>query len=95
VNPYNVLKRPVLSEKSTDNRETLRQYTFEIALEATKDDVRKAVEKVLGAKVQRVATVTTRGKIRRRGRHVSAARLRKKAIVTLAEGQSLKLFEDQ
>jgi large subunit ribosomal protein L23 len=95
VNPYNVLKRPILSEKSTDAREGLKQYTFEIDVEATKDDVRVAVEKILGAKVARVATLTTRGKIRRRGKHASSAKLKKKAIISLAQGQSLKLFEDQ
>ena len=95
MNPFNVLKRPILSEKSTDARENHGRYTFEIDLNATKTDVANAVKAVFGVSPVNVATVNTRGKVRRRGKHVSVPKLRRKAVVKLAKGQKIKLFEDQ
>jgi large subunit ribosomal protein L23 len=95
MNPYQVLKTPVLSEKSTKLREARKQYVFKIDLKATKIDVTKAIEVVYGVKVAKVQTLITRGKVRRRGAHVSLASKTKKAVVTLVEGGKLPLFEDQ
>jgi large subunit ribosomal protein L23 len=95
VNLYNVLVRPVLSEKSNSAREAGGKYTFEVNLKSTKEDVQRAVEKIYNVKVSKVQTMVTRGKVRRRGLHVSLDRKCKKAVVTLAAGAKLPLFEDQ
>jgi len=95
MNPYVVLERPILSEKSTEARESGNQYTFAINLKASKKDVKVAVEKMFETKVEKVNTITARGKFRRRGRHIGQPKLTKKAIVTLVEGQRIKLFDDQ
>lgn len=95
MNLYNVLVRPVLSEKSNDAREHGGKYTFEVAMKSTKDDVQRAIEKIYNVKVAGVQTMVTRGKIRRRGLHLSLESKCKKAIVTLAAGAKLPLFEEQ
>jgi large subunit ribosomal protein L23 len=95
MHPYSVLVRPIISEKSNQARESVGTYTFEVALNATKEDVKKAVAKMFDAKVESVRTVVCRGKVKRRGIHVSKGKKTKKALVKLAEGQSIKLFEDQ
>lgn len=95
MNLYNVLVRPVLSEKSNEVRENCGKYTFEVNLKSTKEDVQRAVEKIYNVKVTGVQTLITRGKIRRRGMHLAMDSKSKKAIVTLAEGAKLPLFEDQ
>lgn len=95
MNPFQVLKNPVLSEKSTKLREARKQYVFKIDMKATKVDVTKAIESVYGVKVAKVQTLITRGKVRRRGMHVSLSSKTKKAVVTLVEGGKLPLFEDQ
>jgi large subunit ribosomal protein L23 len=95
MNPMDVIRRPILSEKSIELRENANQYVFEVSLAATKDDICDAVETVFGVKPTRVATVRARGKIYRRGRHITAAKLWKKAIVHLPEGKSISVFDDQ
>lgn len=95
MNPYQILSKPVLSEKSTLVRENLKQYTFKVDLRASKTDVRKAVETVYGVKVVKVQTLITRGKVVRKGNSVSLTSKTKKAVVTLVEGAKLPLFEEQ
>jgi|694.fasta_scaffold102110_2 large subunit ribosomal protein L23 len=95
MNPFQVLSKPVLSEKSTSVRDGLNQYTFKIDLRATKNDVRAAIESVYGVKVVKVQTLITRGKVVRRGNNVSMTSKTKKAVITLTEGAKLPLFEEQ
>lgn len=94
MNPYSVLKRPVLSEKSNQVREDQDKYTFEVMIDASKVDVKKAVEMHFGVKVASVTTAITRNKVKRRGMYLAkTAKKTKKAIVTLKEGK-IALFED-
>lgn len=95
MNPFQVLSKPVLSEKSTSVRDSLTQYTFKVDLRATKTDVRTAIESVYGVKVAKVQTLITRGKVVRRGNNVSMTSKTKKAVITLVEGAKLPLFEEQ
>jgi len=95
VNPYSVIVRPILSEKSNNQREASNKYTFTVAMKATKDDVEKAVKALYDVKVENVRTMIKRGKIRRKGTSFSKPVKSKKAIVTLAEGSKIPLFEDQ
>lgn len=93
MNPYSVIMRPALSEKSDVVRENEGKYTFEIRRDATKADVKSAVEKLFSVNVVKVNTCITRGKYRRRGAHVSLGSNKKKAVVTLKQGQKLDIFD--
>ena len=89
MNPYEVLNRPFLSEKSNKVREAGNKYSFQVALKATKADVRKAVEMMFDVKVMAVQTLVTRGKVKRRGNAVTKHSNTKKAVVTLKKGQKI------
>jgi len=91
--PYQILKRPVITEKGSLIRASGNKAIFEVALSASKDDVRKAVEKVFPVTVLSVRTMRVRGKRRRVGRVVGKTRDWKKAIVTLREGDTIEVFE--
>lgn len=90
---YEVLKRPIITEKSMQQQEEANQYTFEIDPRANKRQVKEAVETAFGVKVTKVRIVNLPGKTRRWGRKVVKTSPRKKAIVTLAPGDKLSFFE--
>jgi large subunit ribosomal protein L23 len=94
MNPYNVLVRPLLSEKSNRLRENGNKYSFQVALKASKVDVKSAVEKMFEVNVVGVTTTVLRGKVKRRGNNEVKLPNTKKAVVTLAEGAKIALFED-
>jgi large subunit ribosomal protein L23 len=85
---YDVVRRPVITEKSTLVSEH-NQFVFEVALDATKPEIKAAVEALFDVKVVGVNTLVTKGKTKRwRGRPYRRSDA-KKAIVTLAEGQTI------
>jgi large subunit ribosomal protein L23 len=86
----NVLKLPVVTEKSTKSQEN-RKYTFLVHLNANKIEVRKAVEEFYGVKVDSVNIIPVKGKVRLagRGRTITKRHNAKKAIVTLKPKQTL------
>jgi large subunit ribosomal protein L23 len=87
-----VIRRPLVTEKTTLMRETTRTLVFEVAPDATKVDVRRAVEKLLGAKVETVRTSLAHGKVKRQGRFVGQRSDWKKAYVKLREGEKVPEF---
>ena len=87
-----ILIRPVVTEKSTLLQEE-RTYVFEVLPEATKQEIRRAVETAFDVKVERVNTLRVLGKRKRYGARLSRQRSWKKAIVTLAPGESITIFE--
>jgi len=89
---YEVLRRPIVTEKTTMQSEQ-GMYTFEVDRRANKLQVKEAVEKAFGVEVVSVNIINVPGKPRRWGRHVSHTPSWKKAIVKLAEGQRIELFE--
>jgi large subunit ribosomal protein L23 len=89
---HEVIIRPVMTEKSTESLEKLNAYTFVVAKEANKIEIRDAVEKLFGVKVKDVRTMQYRGKERRVGRFVGRRASWKKAVVTLREG-TIEIFE--
>ena len=91
---YDVLLKPVVTEKSM-NLMAEKKYTFLVAQEATKIQIREAVEKMFdGAKVKKVRTMNLVGKNRRRGMIVGKTAKTKKAIVTLTEdSKDIEFFE--
>ena len=88
-----VVKRPLITEKAERNREASRSFAFEVHREATKIQVKGAVEKLFTVKVTGVRTSIARGKNKRVGRHIGRRPNWKKAIVTLKEGDTIALFE--
>ena len=92
MNTFDILRRPVVTEKSTDMQERGR-YIFEVAPRATKHQVKEAVERAFDVKVLKVNTFNVRGKRKRVGLNIAARPSRKKAVVTLAPGQSITIFE--
>lgn len=95
MHPYSVIEKPILSEKSNDLREREGKYSFIVKRDATKDDVKKAVSMIWGVEVVDVHTMIQRGKVKRRGMNMSKASNFKKAIVKLAAGAKLPLFDEQ
>ena len=92
MHPYEVLRRPLVTEKNTDLR-VLGKYSFEVARDANKQQVKEAVEKAFKVTVTGVNVMTVRGKMRRIGRRPIMTQSWKKAMVTLKPGDSIQLFE--
>jgi large subunit ribosomal protein L23 len=90
---YEVLKRPILTEKSNYLANALHRYTFEVADHATKQQVQQAVQAIFNVQVVAVNMINVHGKTRRFGRHVGHTSSWRKAIVTLVAGQSVTFFE--
>ena len=92
-NAYDVLRRPVISEKSTLVKELENAVIFEVLKDATKAQIKQAVEQAFNVKVVGVRTAVVRGKNARVGRNIGRKRNWKKAYVTLAEGDTIEFFE--
>jgi large subunit ribosomal protein L23 len=91
--PYEIVKKPLISEKSQRLKELANQVTFEVAPDANKIEIRNAVEKLFKVRVQSVRTLVVRGKNRRVGRRFGRQASWKKAVVTLRPGENIELFE--
>ena len=92
MHPYEVLRRPQVTEKNTDLH-AAGKYAFEVARAANKVQVKEAVEKAFKVSVTAVNVVTVRGKMRRVGRSRIMTQSWKKAVVTLKPGDSIQIFE--
>ena len=91
---YNVIIRPVVSERSFDLM-SQNKYTFEVAKQAPKEEIAAAVEKLFGIHVLKVNTINVKPKTKRVRYVAGQTRSWKKAIVTVAEGDSIELFAQQ
>jgi large subunit ribosomal protein L23 len=87
------LVRPLITEKSTTGLASERAHAFEVAISADKNRIKRAIEEFYGVKVEAVRTMIVRGKTKRFGRHFGKRKNWKKAYVTLAEGETLNVFE--
>lgn len=90
---YSVIKRPLVTEKTTIARDEGNKYFFEVDRRATKIEIYSAVEKIFKVKVVEVNTINVKGKKKRLGRIMGKRRNWKKAVVTLAAGNSIEIFE--
>jgi large subunit ribosomal protein L23 len=90
--PTDVIKRPLLTEKSTFAQNELNKYAFVVDRRATKDDIKKAVESLYKVSVTGVNTMVTRPSTRRLKYGVIHGKDIKKAIVSVKEGQKIELF---
>ncbi len=91
---YDVIRRPLITEKGHDKRENERTLCFEVHSEANKIQIKQAVETVFRVKVADVRTCYFDGKLRRRGRFSGYASDWKKAYVRLAEGQKIPEYAE-
>lgn len=89
---YEVLRRPIITEKSTA-LQLQNKYAFEVADRANKRQVKEAVERAFKVNVVSVNVVTVHGKTKRMGRHQVRTSPWKKALVTLQAGQKIEFFE--
>lgn len=92
--PREILKRPLLTEKSTQAQDKLNQVAFEVDRGANKILIKQEVEKRFKVKVTKVRTMHMLGKLKRMGRFEGRRSSWKKAVVTLAEGQKIEFFEN-
>jgi len=90
---YEVLRRPIITEKTSVQADTMHRYTFEVDRRANKHLVKEAVEAAFDVEVTSVNIMNVRGKSRRSGRQTGRTRDWKKAVVTLQPGQSIEFFE--
>jgi large subunit ribosomal protein L23 len=90
--PTDVIRRPLITEKTTVARERSLVVVFEVARDATKVDIKRAVEQLLGSKVASVRTQLMHGKFKRQGRFAGQRPDWKKAWVRLREGQKVPEF---
>jgi len=92
MNAHDILRRPVITEKST-MLGNAGQYVFEVARTANKIEIRRAVEEVFKVNVRAVNIIHIRGKMRRLGKGTGLTDSWKKAVVTLREGQRIELLQ--
>ena len=91
--PRSIVRRALITEKGTTLRETQNQYHFEVARDANKIEIKRAIETIFSVKVGSVRTQQLRGKVKRQGRSAGRRSDWKKAIVTLKPDQKIELFE--
>jgi large subunit ribosomal protein L23 len=92
VDPYDVLKKPLITEKSTSLLED-NKYTFEVDPRANKTEIKQAVQTIFKVKVEKVNTIRIKGKTKRVRNIPGKTPDRKKAIVTLRKGDKIEIFE--
>jgi large subunit ribosomal protein L23 len=93
-NLYEVIRRPLLTEKSTLLKEAQRTLVFEVHRDATKPEIKKAVEALFDTKVEAVRVAVVHGKVKRQGRYAGRRPDWKKAFVVLKEGaKGVEFFE--
>jgi large subunit ribosomal protein L23 len=90
---YEIIKRPLNTEKTNIQKEVANQVTFEVDRRANRIEIRRAIETAFQVKVASVQTMQIKGKTKRRGRFVGKRRNWKKAIVTLVPGERIDFFE--
>ena len=94
MNLYDVIRRPLVTEKGVTKKDTERTLCFEVSAEANKTQVKSAVEKLFKVKVDEVRTATFEGKLRRRGRFSGYRSDWKKAYVKLKAGEKVPDFAE-
>ena len=88
---YDIIKGPIITEKSSDSAQNKNRITLSVDTKANKIEIKDAVEKLFNVKVESVNTINVRPKKKRVGRYPGKTNKVKKAIVTLKEGSSIEL----
>jgi large subunit ribosomal protein L23 len=89
---YQIIRKPVITEKASDDTIKRNAYTFRVPRDANKVEIRTAVERLFDVKVATVNTLTVKGKWRRRGRSIGRTKDWKKAMVVLGDGQTIDIL---
>ena len=94
MNAYDIIRKPVITEQSMDGVAD-KKYVFKVAVDASKPEIKAAVEEIFGVKVAKINTLRQQGKVKRTGRFPAGPRAEyKKAVVTLtADSKTIELFE--
>jgi len=90
---YDIIKRPLITEKTSIQKESFNQLSFEVEPWANRIEIKRAIEKIFNVKVASVKTLHVKGKIKQRGRIVGKRKDWKKAIVTLLPGERIDFFD--
>ena len=90
---HDIIRRPLITEKTSIQKENANQVTFEVARGANRIEIKKAVEKIFNVNVTGIRTMQVKGKTKQRGRILGKRRSWKKAVVTLAPGDRIDFFE--
>jgi large subunit ribosomal protein L23 len=90
---YDIIRGPVVTEKTTLQKEMHNQLTFKVDKRANRVEIKDAVEKNFNAKVKQIRTIQVKGKVKQRGKILGKRKDWKKAIVTLMPGQRIDFFE--
>lgn len=93
MNAYTIIKRPLITEKSSQAKEAKNAYAFEVDPRANKIEIKQAIEHIFKVKVTEIRTVTMPGKARRFGMHQTAKKPWKKAVATLKAGERIEIYE--
>ena len=91
MNPRDIIKAPIITEKSMSLQQNENTVTFNVDIKANKTQIKQAIEKIFNVKVESVNTVNVKPKKKRVGRYVGKTNRKKKAIVKLKEGSSIEL----
>jgi large subunit ribosomal protein L23 len=90
---YDVIKRPLFTEKGMDIKERENKILLEVNPDANKHEIKQAMEEIFKVKVEKVATINTIGKLKRHGKYLGRRSDKKKAVVTLKQGEKLDFIE--
>ena len=90
---YDIIQRPLITEKTSIQKEMANQLTFEVDRKANRIEIRRAIERIFNVRVATVRTMQVKGKVKQRGRIVGKRRDWKKAIETLRPGERIDFFE--
>ncbi len=93
MNSEQIIVRPLVTERNMVLRDDHNKYAFRVHLQATKSEIRKAIEELFNVRVVSVTTMNMMGKVKRLGRHSGRRSAWKKAIVKVAEGQKIDIYE--
>ncbi len=92
-NIHTIIKKPLFTEKGSRLKEAENKVLVEVARDANKIEIKRAIEEIFSVKVEDVATITTSGKWKKQGRSIGRRPDRKKAIITLKKGEKLDFIE--
>ena len=93
MNPYDIIKRPLITEKTSIQKEDYNQMSFEVDRKANRVEIKQAIENIFKVNVDTVRTMQVKGKTKQRGRIVGQRRNWKKAVVKLMPGERIDFFE--
>ncbi|MDR2354726.1 MAG: 50S ribosomal protein L23 [Clostridiales Family XIII bacterium] len=90
---YDIILKPVISERSMDEAQN-KKYTFKVAVDANKTEVKHALEEIFGIEIEKVNIMNVKGKVKRVGKNIGRTAASKKAIVTLTRGsKEIEFFQ--